>query len=282
MTKLRQRMLEDLAVRNYSPGTQQTYASAVARYAKFHGKSPALLGPEHIREYQVYLVKQKKCSYDVLNGTVCALRFLYLTTLGKSWAISHIPYAKRAKKLPVVLSKAEVAKLLKAASNVTELVLMLFAYSAGLRVTEIANIQIQDIDSERMVIHVRQGKGRKDRMVPLSPRLLKIARKHWLIDRSESFLFPGKDLTKPITTRSIRNWVHKAAWTASIKKRVTPHTLRHTFATHHLEAGTDLRTLQLMLGHTSLRTTSFYLHVTADKLRATKSPLDLLPDFDDA
>jgi integrase/recombinase XerD len=274
-------MLEDLRVRNYSPRTQTRYIECVARFANHFGKSPDLLGPKQIRSFQIHLVDKKGCSWTVLNQTVCALRFLYLTTLGKDWGIRHIPYAKGEKKLPVVLSQREAAMLLQSVSNLKHLTMLLLAYSAGLRVSEIANLEVKDIDSDRMIIHVRLGKGRKDRIVPLSPVLLSIARQHWLIEHPAKFLFQGKNPKRPISTSTIAKVVRNAAQAAGIKKKVTTHLLRHAFATHHLEAGTDLRTLQLLMGHTSLRTTSLYLHVSTEKIRAAKTPIELLDNFDE-
>ena len=281
MTILRQRMLEDLRIRNYSPRTQQRYIECVAAFAKYFGKSPDRLGPKDIRTFQVHLVDKKKCSWTVLNQTVCALRFLYTQTLGKDWKLHRIPYARGEKKLPVVLSRREATRLLEAAGNLKHLTMLLLAYSGGLRVSEIANFAVADIDSDRMVIHIRCGKGRKDRIAPLSPLLLVIAREHWRSERPRKYLFPGQDPTRPISTSTIGEVVRKAAQAAGIKKRVTTHTLRHTFATHHLEAGTDLRTLQLLLGHASLSTTSLYLHVSTEKIRSAKTPLELLDNFDE-
>jgi site-specific recombinase XerD len=209
------------------------------------------------------------------------LRFLYGTTLGKDWTVRHIPYAKGEKKLPVVLSQSEASKLLQAVDNMKHLTMILLGYSAGLRASEIANLELKDIDSDRMTIHVRQGKGRKDRIVPLSPVLLSVARQHWLIERPRKFLFPGQDPKRPISRSTIAKVVRKAAQAAGIKKTITTHTLRHSFATHHLEGGTDLRTLQLLMGHTNLKTTSLYLHVSTEKLRSAKTPLELLDNFDE-
>lgn len=281
MLRLSDRMLEDLRVRNYSPETQNAYVDRVAKFvAHFGNKPPARLGPEQVRSYQVFLVEKKKCSWTMLNQTVCALRFFYGTTLGQDWTIRHIPYAKGEKKLPVVLSHREMERLLEAAANMRDLSMILLGYSAGLRVSEIANLQVRDIDSDRMTIHVRRGKGRKDRTVTLSPVLLAVARQHWLDARSENFLFPGAKRQRPITVSSIQRMVRSTAKAAGIKKQVSPHTLRHTFATHHLEGGTDLPTLQLLLGHTSLRSTFIYLHVSRDKISAAKTPLELLTDLD--
>jgi integrase/recombinase XerD len=279
MTILRERMLEDLRIRNYSERTTKTYVDAVARFAVHFGKSPDLLGPEEVRSYQVYLVHEKNASWTVLNQAVCALRFFYGTTLGKDWSIRHIPYAKAEKPLPPVLSPSETEALFARIGNLKHLSMLLTAYSAGLRVSEVANLTADDIDSQRMVIHVRRGKGRKDRIVPLSPVLLHLLREYWRTSHPERYLFFGQDKSQPISAGSIAAVCRAAARRAGIRKRVTPHTLRHTFATHHLEAGTDLRTLQLMMGHTSLKTTSRYLHVSTDKIRKTRTPLDLLGEI---
>lgn len=280
MTILRQRMLEDLRVRNYSPETEKAYIDRVAKFAQHFHKSPELLGPKEVRSYQVHLVTEKKCSWTMLNQTVCALRFLYGTTLGKDWVIRHIPYAKAEKKLPVVLSQQEVLRLLETVQNFKHLSMLLAGYSGGLRVSEIANLRVSDIDSDRMIIHVKQGKGRKDRIVPLSPVLLATLRTYWLEARPLKLLFPGRDAKRPISTTTIRATLRKAVIAAGIKKPVNMHSLRHAFATHHLEAGTDLRTLQLVMGHTSLKTTSRYLHVSTEKLRSTRTPLELLADLE--
>jgi len=279
MTVLRQRMLEDLRVRNYSDRTTKTYIDAVARFAVHFGKSPDLLGPEDVRSYQVHLVRDRHASWTVLNQAVCALRFFYGTTLQRDWAIRHIPYARTEQRLPVVLSPSETQTLLLHIGNMKHLAMVLLAYSAGLRVSEVARLEVTDIDSQRMIIHVRRGKGRKDRIVPLSPVLLEVLRDHARAARATQYLFFGKDRSRPIATATIAEVCRAAARRAGLRKRVTPHTLRHTFATHHLEAGTDLRTLQLMMGHTSLKTTSRYLHVSTDKIRSTKTPLELLTGF---
>jgi integrase/recombinase XerD len=282
MLRVRDRMLEDLRIRNYSLDTQKAYVDRVVKFvAHYDNRPPSQLGPTEIRGYQVYLVEQKKCSWTMLNQTVCALRFLYGTTLNQDWSVRHIPYAKGEKRLPVVLSHGEAERLLKAAENMRDLTILLLGYSAGLRVSEIANLETRDIDSERMTIHVRRGKGRKDRTVTLSPVLLAVAREHWREARSKKFLLPGaKSKTRPVSVATIRAVVRKAAIAAGIKKPVTPHVLRHTFATHHLEGGTDLRTLQMLLGHSSLTSTFIYLHVSRDKISAAQTPLELLTDMD--
>ena len=279
MSVLRQRMLEDLRVRNYAENTRRIYIERVAKFALHYRKCPSLLGPDEIRAYQVYLVKERNASWTMLNQTVCALRFFYAVTLGKDWALQHIPYARVEKPLPVVLSASETESLFMAIDNVKHLAMLLTAYSGGLRVSEVAQLEVGDIDSERMIIHVRRGKGRRDRIMPLSPLLLEILREHCRSSRPKRHLFVGQDPSRPITTGTIATVCRDAARRAGIRKRVTPHTLRHTFATHHLEMGTDLRTLQLMMGHTSLKTTSRYLHISTDKIRKAKTPLDLLSEL---
>lgn len=279
MTNLRQRMLEDLRIRNLAEGTQRNYVHYVADFARHFGRSPADLGPEHIRAWQVHLVQDRRVSFSTLNVAVCALRFLYATTLGKDWTIRHIPYAKREKKLPVVLSPREVQRLLAAVTNPKHRAMLMVAYSGGLRVSEVAHLRIEDIDSRRMVIHVRHTKSRKDRFVPLSPKLLEELRAYWCISRPKPFLFPGTDPRRPITRSTIAKVCRKAARQAGIKKRVSPHTLRHAFATHLLEAGVDVRTIQMLLGHGSLRTTSRYTHVSTEKICSIRTPLDLLDDL---
>ena len=280
MTILRERMREDLRVRNYSPRTERTYIDAVAKFALHFGKSPDRLGPEDIHRYQVHLVDEKKVSWTTFNQTVCGLRFFYCTTLGRNWEIRHIPFAKLPRKLPVVLSRGEVCRLFESVTNFKHLGIMMMAYSAGLRLAEVANLRIPDIDSQRMVIHVRQGKGQKDRFVPLSRLVLEILREHCRIERPRHYLFCGQREGRPITHSAIQRFVTRAGKAAGINKRVTMHCLRHSFATHHLEAGTDLRTLQLLMGHASLQTTSRYLHISKEKISAAKSPIDQLEDFD--
>lgn len=280
MTPLRSRMYQDLRIRNYAPITIKIYIDLVARFARFFNKSPELLGPEDIRRYQVHLVQERKVSWTLLNQTVCALRFLYGVTLGQDWAIKHIPYAKREKRLPVVLSRKEVARLLRAIENLKHRTMLMAAYGCGLRISEVTHLRVQDIDSNRMVVRVHSGKGRKDRYVPLSAALLKALRAYWRAYRPSGYLFVGRSESEPMTPRALGKVCARARSQARLQKGVSMHTLRHCFATHHLEAGTDLRTLQIILGHNSLRTTSIYLHVSAAKIQSAPSPLDLLDDID--
>jgi site-specific recombinase XerD len=275
---LRRKMIEDLQIRNYSPHTIDAYIRCVANFAKHFGKSPEALTPADVRQYQLFLLQQRQVSWAVINQTVCALRFFYQQTLGRKWMIEFIPYPKRVKKLPLVLSQTEVQALLEAAANLKHRTILATIYATGLRVSEAASLLVSDIGSERQLIAVRQGKGRKDRFVMLSPKLLEMLRKYWRAYRPAPYLFPGDVPGRAISRDGIHYICSKAAAEAQLSKPVTPHVLRHTFATHLLEAGTDLRTIQLLLGHSSLRTTAVYLHVSNLTLNSTASPLDLLPN----
>lgn len=276
MTPLRQRMIEDMKIRNLCVGTQQRYVGAVAKFAQHFGKSPELLGPEEIRAYQLYLIKEGRISASSLNIAVCALRFLYQITLGKEWAFKHIPFPRVERRLPVVLSLEEVAQFLEAVTNLKYRAILMTAYSAGLRLSEVCSLRVTDIDSKRMVIHIRQGKGRKDRYVMLSPRLLTILRSYWKELRPTNWLFAGNHPDCHINARSVSRVCRQAGYDSGLLKRVTVRTLRHSFATHLLESGTDVRTIQILLGHRSLQTTARYTHVSNKIINSTSSPLDLL------
>ena len=276
MGTLRQRMIEDLSIRNYAPRTIHIYVDRVARFARHFGRSPDRLGPEHIRAFQLHLLRTKKASWSQFNQTVCALRFFYGVCLGKPYLIEHIPFPKQPKKLPVVLSREEVATLFGGVGNLKHRTILMTLYAAGLRVSEALALQVRDVDSSRMVLHIRQAKGRKDRYVPLSPTLLGHLRRYWSAVRPPTWLFPSSRPSQALTASSVRKLCARAAGQARLSKEVTPHTLRHSFATHHLEAGTDLRTIQVWLGHRSLRTTSIYLHVAVQAPDQRPGPLDLL------
>jgi integrase/recombinase XerD len=277
MTPLRQRYVEDMQVRNLSPKTQRLYVECVSLYARHFRRSPELLGAEDIRAYQLYLVHDKQVSWSRFNQSVCALRFLYRITLGKDWAITHIPFPRKEHKLPVVLSPAEVAQFLGAITHLKYHMALSTAYAAGLRVSEVLHLHVSDIDSQRMTRRIRQGKGQKDRYVMLSPKLLTLLRQYWKAVRPTDWLFPGKSPQQPIGARTLQDVCLRACQDAGLGKKVTAHTLRHSFATHLLEAGTDIRTIQLLLGHNSLRTTALYTHVAATTVAATVSPFDALP-----
>lgn len=269
-------MDEDLQIRNYAISTREKYISAVAKFALYFNKSPDLLGPDEIRTYQVHMVDEKKVTWSTFNIVVCALRFFYGTTLGKDWTIKHIPFAKTPRTLPTVLSQSEVGRMFETILNFKHLSMLILAYSAGLRVSEVATLKIADIDSERMMIHVREGKGRKDRDLPLSPTALAILRQYYMLDRPQDFLFPNPRTGKPISRSTIHKVCKAAGAKAGISKNASMHTFRHSFATHHLEAGTDLRTVQVLMGHASIATTSRYLHVSSAHLCAAKTPLEFV------
>jgi site-specific recombinase XerD len=271
-------MTQDLKIRNYSPRTIQTYIRLVARFAQHFGKSPEQLGRKQIREYQVFLVETKKVSWTLYNQTVCALRFLYRTTLGRDELIEHIPFSKPVRTLPVVLSPGEVRRFFDAVENANHRAALALMYAAGLRVSEVTNLRVEDIDSQRMVLRVRQAKGRKDRYVPLSHTLLQVLRDYWKTSRPTGWLFPGIFPERPLSVAAVQKACAKARQKAALTKHVTAHTMRHCCATHCLEAGLDLRTIQSILGHRSLNTTAIYFHVAAgDRPGSPRRPaVDLL------
>jgi integrase/recombinase XerD len=266
MTPLRRRFIDDLRLRNYSPRTIETYVTGVVRLAKHFNRSPDRLGPDEIRAFQLHLL-QRKVSWCMFNQTVCALRFLYTVTLGRPDMVGHIPFGKRAKTLPSVLSPEEVVQFLEGALPGRDRTLLDVAYSCGPRLRELLNLQVPDIDSPRMVLHIRRGKGQKDRLVPLSPRLLEVLRGYWRACRPKLWLFPGVDGNKPLTDGAVQRLCRRTAKRAGLRKRITPHTLRHSFATHLLEAGVDLLSVQVLLGHSHFNTTAKYLHVSMRRLQ---------------
>jgi len=276
MSNLRQRMIEDLTIRNYSPRTIKVYINRIAKFAHYFGKSPDRLTREHIREYQRYLVEDKKCSWSQLNQTVCALRFFYRVCLNQPTIVEYIPYAKQPKSLPVVLGRGEVQRLLEAARDLKHRTVLMLLYGTGLRISEALALRVGDVDSQRMVIHVRGGKAGKDRYLPLAESLLEQLRVYWLVHRPDGFLLPGRDPQKAVSARTVRKICREAAEQAGVSKTVTPHTLRHSFATHHLEAGTDIKTIQMWLGHRSLTTTSVYLHIATASRKNRSQSDDLL------
>jgi integrase/recombinase XerD len=276
MTPLRRRMIEDMSLRNFTPGTITVYVNCVARFAQHFHTSPDRLGPEEVRAYLIHLVQERRASWSYYNQNLQALRFLYNNTLGRDWVLQHIACPKRPKRLPVVLSADELVRFFAVINSLKHRALLMSAYAAGLRLSEVATLRVDDIDSRRMVIRVRQGKGRKDRYVMLSPRLLELLRCYWKAARPRIWLFPGRDHDRPIGVRTVTRACQRAVRAAGLDKRVTVHTLRHSFATHLLEAGTDLRTIQVLLGHHSPRTTALYTHVSPAALRATTSPFDQL------
>lgn len=279
MTPLRKRMLEDMQLRGLSSHTQRAYTRAVTELASYFNKSPDQLSPEQVRSFLVHLVRQKAASPSRFNQVRCALHFFFRVTLGRNWILDRIRCQKYSKKLPVILGKDEIRRLFAAAENIKTKAMLMTLYGAGLRVSEVVTLEIGDIDSRKMVIRVRQGKGRKDRYVMLSAKLLEVLRSYWQAHRPSRLLFPGEDANKALTCGALYGACCGAAHRAGLEKHISPHTLRHTFATHLLEAGTDLRTIQTLLGHRSLRTTALYTYVSPEKAASTRSPLDLLePD----
>jgi site-specific recombinase XerD len=279
-------MLEELQRRNYSESTTRCYIRTVEDFAKRFKRSPDRLGPEHIREYQAELFK-RKLSSGTVTQRLAALRFFYIKTLQRAWSIAQTPYPKQGFRLPTILSQEEVARLIDAALTPYHRTLLMTLYATGVRRAELTQLKVSDIDSQRMVIHVRGGKGRKDRDVMLSPTLLEELREHWrrFQRKPSTWLFPGNRWhtgNTPIDTKVVWNACQQAAQRAGLQKNVHPHTLRHCFATHLLEAGADLRTIQMLLGHRDLEETTIYLHLSERHLRATASPLDLLKRKDES
>ena len=275
MTPLRRRMIEDMQVRNLSPVTQRCYLHAVAKFARHFNRSPDRLGLAHIRTYQIHLTVTG-ISWAGFNVAVCALRFFYGTTLGRTAIVERIPYARKRRQLPVILSAEEVVRFFAAVPNLKHRVALMTAYAAGLQVSEVMRLKLADIDSSRMLIRVDQGKGGRDRYIMLSPQLLVVLRAYWRETRPVHWLFPGQDESRPLDP-SVLQWAcRKARAAASLGKPVTVHTLRHSFATHLLEAGTDIRIIQVLLGHRDLSTTARYTQVAATTIGNTASPFDRL------
>lgn len=275
MSPLRRRMIEDMTIRNLSPATQRSYISAVAKFSRYFGRVPDRLGLEDVRAFQVHLVSGG-ISWPALNQIVCALRFFYGITLGQATVPERIPYAREPRPLPVVLSADEVVTFLEAVPSLKSRAALTTAYAAGLRTSEVVGLCIEDIDSARGVIAVRSGKGAKDRQVMLSPQLLGILRTYWRLARPKNYLFPGRDDDQPLSTTVLHAACRSAAKAAGLSKRVTVHTLRHSFATHLLENGTDIRIIQVLLGHQNLSSTARYTQVATHVIRATTSPFDRL------
>jgi site-specific recombinase XerD len=276
MTPLRQRMIEDMQVRNFAPATQQNYVHHVAAYAKYFKRSPELLDPEAIRQYLLYLIEERKHSAENVNQCVSALKFLYLTTLELPWTDECFPRAKRCHKLPVVLSHEEVLAFFDHIPSLKYRAALMICYGAGLRISEAVSLKVADIDSQRMVIRVEQGKPRKDRYAMLSPRLLDVLRRYWRAFPSKLYLFPSWRENKHLSSTSLQIACREAALLSGLRKKVTVHTLRHSFATHLLEGGTDVRIIQALLGHSKIDTTARYTQVSTQLVAATVSPLDRL------
>jgi len=277
LTPLTRRMAEDMLVRNLATSTIDSYTWHVDKFVDHFQRPAEQLGPDEIRQYQLHLIREKKVGWSSFNQAVCALRFLYRFTIPRDWHVAMIPFGKRPKKLPSVLGQEEVTRLLSCVPNLKHRTVLLTLYAAGLRLSEGTHLQIADIDSGRMQLRIRAGKGRKERVVPLSPRLLEALRAYWRQRRPPTYLFPGRTAQTPLSSTTIQKACKTAALAAGIRRCITPHTLRHSYATGLLEAGVDLLTIGQLLGHKSFTTTMVYLHVRRPHLQSTPSPLDWLP-----
>jgi integrase/recombinase XerD len=275
VSALRRRMIEDMTSRRLAPKTQEAYIRAVKNFTAFFGRSPDQASAEDLRRYHLHLASGG-ITTPKLNAAVSALRFFFSVTLGRQDVTERLPFIREPRKLPVVLSPEEVARFLEAAPGLKYRAALSVAYGAGLRAAELVSLKVCDIDSTRMVIRVEQGKGRKDRYVMLSPALLELLRAYWKAKRPQGWLFPGRDPVQPLTTRQLNRACHAAAVAAGIDKRVSLHTLRHSFATHLLEQKVDIRVIQVLLGHKKLDTTALYSQVATRTIREVKSPLDQL------
>jgi site-specific recombinase XerD len=273
-------MLEELQRRNYSPNTIRPYLFAVEDFARYFGKSPDKLGNEHLRQYQLHLLRDCKLTVETIVGRISALRFFFVKVLRRPYREIDLVYPKRRERLPVILSEEEVAQLIECACSSYHRVILMTLYGTGLRREELSRLKVTDVDSQRMVIHVRRGKGNKDRDVTLSPRLLEVLRAYWRWRKPQVYLFPSLYRNRPeqpITSKTIWYAVREAARRAGIKKKVSPHMLRHSWATHLLERGTDLKTIQVLLGHVDLEATTIYLHLSQRHLQGVNNPIETLP-----
>jgi integrase/recombinase XerD len=273
MSPLRRRMIEDMTIRKFTPKTQHDYVQGIKNFAVFLGRSPDTASFEDVRRYQLHLVA-RGAGVPTINQTVSTLRFFFKVTLGRPEIVEHTHAIHEPRKLPVVLSVEEVARLLDTAPGLKYKAALSVAYGAGLRATEVVSLKVSDIDSKRMIIRVGQGKGGKDRYVMLSPLLLELLRTWWRAARPQGWLFPGRDPAQSMTTRQLNRACHAAAQMAEINKRVSLHTLRHSFATHLLEQNTDVRVIQVLLGHAKLDTTALYTRVATKTISEVRSPLE--------
>ena len=280
MTRLRQLMLEELQRRNYAATTREYYLRTLTRFARYCRRPPDQLTPHHIRAYQTYLLHERRLHPHSVRREVAALRFFYVKTLRRRYLVDDTPYPKVPRRLPTVLTPEEVQRMIAAARTLTERAMLMVLYSTGMRNAELRHLQVRDIDSRAMLIHVSHGKGGRDRYVPLSPTLLATLRAHWRWMQPKTWLFPGTmhnwRADRPITPKVVWDACRAAAARAGLTKRVSAHTLRHSYATHLLEAGADIRTIQLLLGHAQVRHTVIYLHLSPRHLQAVANPLDAL------
>lgn len=281
MGKFQDLMDRELRIRGLAENTRRSYLETMRRFVRHFMRPPDQLTAEDVKQYQLFLTKERRVSWSTFNVHVCAIRFFYRHVLPVPWDVEQIPYQRTGKRLPVVLSGEEVLALFDAATNLKHRAILMTLYAAGLRASEAVHLRSTDIDSQRMMIRIAQGKGRKDRYVMLSDKLLETLRRYWRQQRPDPWLFPGQDPGTPLTRGSIDHFFVDVKQRAGIAKRVSPHSLRHSFATHLLERGVNIRVIQRLLGHRSLRSTEIYTHVAATYVRDTKSPLDdLLPHLE--
>ena len=278
MGHYREQFERDLQIRGLSPKTVEHYVCCVKELVRYFMRSPDKLTLEDINQFQLHLTKERKLAWSTFNVYVHAIRSFFKTTLERDWDIKHIPYQKTGRKLPEILNGEELRALFDR-KNIKHRAILMTTYAAGLRISEVKNLRVSDIDSERMVIRVEQGKGRKDRYVMLSEELLSVLRQYWKVVRPPHYLFPGRNPDRPLRRGSVQKVFEKAKTAAKITKKVSMHSLRHSFATHLLENGTDIRTIQQLLGHRNLTSTQIYTHVAKNYLNATSSPLDTLDEF---
>lgn len=276
LTPLRRRMIDDMRIRNYSPHTIRQQLGRVAILARHYRRPPERLRREDVRKFLVHLV-EKRVSPAVMNSYVVAFRFFYGVTMKKPWVIERIPTSKVPKKLPDIPTREQILLMLEGVANMKHRAILTTCYAAGLRVSEVIRLKVSDVDSKRMVLHIREAKGKKDRILPLSETLLNLLREYWRLERPKDWLFPSEVDGGPLTTRAVARVCNAARQRAGIKRKFTIHTLRHSFATHLLDAGTNIRTIQILLGHSSLRSTAIYTHVSPHAILSTRSPLDLPP-----
>jgi integrase/recombinase XerD len=285
VTQLRKMMLEELQRRNYSKTTVNAYLKMVASFATYFHRSPDQLGPEEIRAYQVYLFTERKLGARTVGHHTAALRFFFCKTLRRNYPVEEVPYPKAGRRLPIILTQEEAVRLIDSASNLFHRAMLMTLYSTGMRRAELCHLKVEDIDSTRMIVHIRHGKRNRDRDVPLSPKLLETLREYWRWMKPKTYLFPGTKngwrADKPITPKVLWEACREAAQAAGITKNVPPHLLRHSFATHLVENGADLPTVQLLLGHCDLKATSIYLHLSERHLKAAGTPIDKA-DFSEA
>jgi site-specific recombinase XerD len=274
-TILRQRMIEDMSLRNFSEKARKDYVRHVKTFAAFLGRSPDSATPDDLRRFQLHQSKNG-VQPPTMYSSVAALRFFFNVTVDRPELARYLSMTPQPRRLPVVLSEEEVARLLDAAPGIKYKAALSVAYGAGLRVSEVRSLKVCDVDSKRMILRIEQGKGGRDRHAMLSPRLLELLREWWLIARPQGWLFPGRNPVNPITARQLDRVIHLAAEAAEIDKRVSMHTLRHSFATHLLEQNIDIRVIQVLLGHAELKTTALYTQVATNTIRSVMSPLDRL------